>query len=354
MLSYPIYKIKQRKINMIDKLVHTLSVAPMLDWTDKHCRFFHRLLTPNAILYTEMLTTGAIIYGNAAKYLDFNQAEHPVILQLGGSDPAEMAKCALIAQNHGYAGVNINCGCPSERVQKGSFGACLMQDPDLVVDCYTAMSETCNLPISVKHRIGVNDIEDYSFLAIFVEKLYDAGCRNFIVHARNAILKGLSPKENREIPKLKYDYVYKLKQNFKDATITINGGIQNAEDAIEHLKDGKVDGVMIGRSAYHTPVILNLLDSVIFLGVTKDIKADVSDQYLNDITMKMCKYCIEQVQVGQELGTIIRHILGLYHGRVNSRLWRQHLSNRKIIKHIKTEQQVIDFFIAGKNILNQT
>jgi tRNA-dihydrouridine synthase A len=314
-------------------------VAPMLDWTDRHCRFFHRLLSPNAVLYTEMITSGAILYGDVDRHLAYNQEEHPLVLQLGGSEPAELEKCAIIARNYNYDEINLNCGCPSERVQKGAFGACLMREAKLVAQCFTAMSQS-RLPVSIKHRIGIDSIEDYEFLRDFVAELYDAGCRKFIVHARNAILKGLSPKQNRDIPPLKYDYVYRLKQEFPQAHITINGGIDSLEAVSEHLT--KVDAVMLGRSAYHNPYILNQIDNLIF-----DTKLDDKE----NIIQKLCEYSIIQFEKGCYLGSITKHILGLYHGQKNSRLWRQHLSNHILLKNIQNRNDIIDFFNQGNNLL---
>src|SRR6478752_2130983 len=231
-----------------------LSVAPMMDWTDRHCRYLHRLLSRHALLYTEMVTTGALVHGDVPRHLDFNEEEHPVALQLGGSDAAELAHCAKLAEQWGYDEVNLNCGCPSERVQRGAFGACLMAEPRLVAACVSRIKDTISKPVTVKHRIGIDAVEDYSFVRDFVGTVAEAGCRTFIVHARNAVLKGLSPKENRQIPPLKYPYVYRLKQDFPQLEIVINGGLTTRAQVAEQLH--KVDGVMLGRAAYHDPWVL--------------------------------------------------------------------------------------------------
>ena len=230
---------------------HRVSIAPMLDWTNRHCRYFHRLLTKNAMLYTEMVTTGAIIHGKG-DYLRFDEAEHPVALQLGGSDPQAMAHCAKLAEERGYDEVNINVGCPSDRVQNGMFGACLMANPKLVAECVDAMRAVVDIPVTVKCRIGIDDSDEYQFLADFIHIVAEAGCSNFTVHARKAWLKGLSPKQNREVPPLNYPRVYQLKQENPELEITINGGIVRHDAMDEHLSH--VDGVMIGREAYQKPL----------------------------------------------------------------------------------------------------
>ena len=226
-----------------------ISIAPMMDWTDKHCRYFYRLISKNVVLYTEMITSKAILHGDKNRLLDFNDDENPLVLQLGGSDPKEMAECALIAQKWGYDEVNINVGCPSDRVLSGSFGACLMKEPDLVAQCVESMAEKCDIPVTVKHRIGIDDMESYEQLSDFVERISDKGCEHFIVHARKAWLTGLSPKENRTIPPLNYPWVYRLKEDFSNLKFTINGGIENCEEIANHLD--KVDGVMLGLSLIH-------------------------------------------------------------------------------------------------------
>ena len=244
---------------------HQFSVAPMLDWTDKHCRYFHRLLSRHAVLYTEMVTTGAIIHGSG-DYLAFNEQEHPLVLQLGGSEPAEMAHCARLAEQRGYDAVNINVGCPSDRVQNGMFGACLMAQPARVADCVKAMQDAVSIPVTVKTRIGIDDSDDYQFLQDFVSMVAAAGCEQFIIHARKAWLKGLSPKENREIPPLNYPRVQQLKQEFPQLNISLNGGIKTLQQAKEQLQ--YLDGVMVGREAYTNPLLLSEVDSLIYAATT--------------------------------------------------------------------------------------
>ena len=228
-----------------------LSIAPMMDWTDRHCRYFHRLLSAKALLYTEMVTTGALIHGDVARHLDYHTQEHPVALQLGGSEPQDLAHCAKLGEQWGYDEINLNCGCPSERVQRGAFGACLMAEPLLVADCVKAMVDSVSLPVTVKHRIGIDKIDSYDFVRDFVGVVSLAGCSTFIVHARSAWLKGLSPKENREVPPLNYGMVYQLKKDFPDLTIAINGGITTHTQIAEQLQ--RLDGAMVGREAYHNP-----------------------------------------------------------------------------------------------------
>ena len=233
---------------------YRISVAPMMDVTDRHCRFFLRQVSSRARLYTEMMTTGALLHGDVPRHLEFNSEEHPVALQLGGGEPAELAHCAKLGEQYGYDEINLNIGCPSERVQRGAFGACLMAEPQLVGTCVKAIRDAVQIPVTVKHRVGIDKVEDYSFVRDFVGTVARAGCRTFIVHARNAVLKGLSPKENREIPPLKYDYVYRLKRDFPGLEIVVNGGIASKEQIQEHLR--RVDGVMIGRAAYSNPWFL--------------------------------------------------------------------------------------------------
>src|SRR5680860_371520 len=236
-----------------------ISVAPMMDWTDKHCRAFHRKITRHTWLYTEMVTTGALLYGDVARHLNFSQEEHPLALQLGGSDPGDLAKSAKLGESWGYDEINLNCGCPSERVQKGAFGACLMSEADLVADCVKAMRDVASIDITVKHRVGVDQIQSYEFVRDFVGTVAQAGCTTFIVHARNAILKGLSPKQNREIPPLKYDFAYQLKRDFPQLEIILNGGIKTSDEIDYHLK--YIDGVMLGREAYHNPYLMADFDA---------------------------------------------------------------------------------------------
>lgn len=292
----------------------------MLDWTDKHCRYFHRLLTKHAVLYTEMVTTGAILHGDRDRHLRFNDAEHPLALQLGGSEPKDMAECARIAEDYGYDEVNINVGCPSERVQKGAFGACLMAEPHLIADCVSAMRAAVKIPVTVKNRIGIDDQEDYSALYGFVQTVAAAGCETFIIHARKAWLKGLSPKENREIPPLRYELVYELKQALPQLEIIINGGITTLAQCQEHLQH--VDGVMVGREAYHNPWILAEVDTLLYGSdepIPKDRKA---------ILEAFLPYVQSQLDAGIPLKHMTRHILGLFQGMPGARQWRRLLSEQ--------------------------
>ena len=303
-----------------------LSVAPMLDWTDRHYRFMARQITRNAWLYSEMVNSGAVVYGDKDRFLSFNEGEQPVALQLGGSDPHDLAIAAKAAEAYGYNEVNLNCGCPSSRVQKGAFGACLMNDVDLVADCLNAMQDAVEIPVTVKHRIGVDRQTEYQVVADFVGTLREkTACRTFIVHARNAWLDGLSPKENREVPPLKYEYVYRLKQEFPDLEILINGGITTNEEIAEHLKF--VDGIMIGREAYHNPMLMRDWDALFY----NDTHAPI--QYA-DLAAWLYAYSREQIASGR--GTILRHIvrhaLGLMHGLKNARTWRRMLSDAALLK----------------------
>ena len=301
-----------------------LSVAPMLDWTDQHCRYFHRLLSKRALLYTEMVTTGALIHGDVARHLRFHAEEHPVALQLGGSDAADLAHCAKLGQDWGYDEINLNCGCPSERVQRGSFGACLMAEPQLVADCVKAMVDVVDVPVTVKHRIGIDKTESYAFVRDFVGTVSEAGCKVFIVHARNAWLKGLSPKANREVPPLRYALVHQLKEDFPHLTIAINGGINSNTLAAEQLQ--QVDGVMIGREAYHNPWILSEWDSTFYGAQPCDFTRESVEQQMVDYMAR------EAAQHGTPWSHIARHMLGLRHGMAGSRHWRQVWSDH----HLKT------------------
>lgn len=289
----------------------------MLDWTDRHCRFFHRLLTKEAILYTEMVTTGAILYGDPARQLRFNSQEHPVALQLGGSEPQELAQCARIAQDYGYDEINLNVGCPSERVQKGAFGACLMAESQLIAECVSAMQAAVAIPITVKNRIGIDDQEDYADLHHFIDTVSQAGCQTFIIHARKAWLKGLSPKENREIPPLRYDLVYQIKQAFPALEIIINGGITTLEQCQQHLQH--VDGVMVGREAYHNPWLLAQVDPLLY-GTPAPLESRQA------ALLAMLPYVQAQLDAGVPLGHISRHLLGLFQGMPGARAFRRLIS----------------------------
>nr|WP_315848330.1 tRNA dihydrouridine(20/20a) synthase DusA [uncultured Rhodoferax sp.] len=298
-----------------------LSVAPMMDWTDRHCRFFHRLLSRHALLYTEMVTTGALIHGDVPRHLRFNTEEHPVALQLGGSEPADLAQCAKLGQDWGYDEININCGCPSERVQRGAFGACLMNEASLVADCVKAMVDVVDIPVTVKHRIGIDKEEGYGFVRDFVGTVADAGCTVFIAHARNAWLKGLSPKENREIPPLRYELVHQLKQDFPHLTIAINGGLTTSAQLAEQLEH--VDGVMLGREAYHNPWWLAEWDAT-FLG------AAPAELTRESVELAMVEYMErEAAEHGTSWYSIARHMLGLRHGLPGARKWRQVWSDHR-------------------------
>ena len=312
-----------------------VSIAPMMDWTDKHCRYFYRLISKNVQLYTEMITTKAILRGDKNRLLDFNAIENPLVLQLGGSDPKEMAACALIAQDWGYDEVNINVGCPSDRVLSGSFGACLMKEPNLVAQCVESMTDKCEIPVTVKHRIGIDDMESYDELSDFVFQISNKGCQHFIVHARKAWLKGLSPKENRTIPPLNYSWVYQLKKDFPSLKITINGGIESCEDVKKHLE--LVDGVMMGRSIYHNPFLLREIDKTIF--DEKNIL--IGREQILKIYMT---YIEKQSQNGVPIRSMTRHILGIYHGEANAKLFRRLLSGK-----IVGLDQLNDWFDFKKN-----
>ncbi len=300
---------------------HTVSVAPMMDWTDRHCRYFYRLLSLKIQLYTEMITAKAILNGDKHRLLDYNASEHPLVLQLGGSDAGEMSECADIAEKWGYDAVNINVGCPSERVLSGSFGACLMKEPYLVGACVERMMEACNIPVTVKCRIGVDEMESYAQLSEFIKRIADSGCEHFIVHARKAWLQGLSPKENRTIPPLNYPWVYQLKQDFPSLTICINGGVQNVMEVEQHLS--QVDGVMLGRVAYQQPYLLSEIDHQ-FYGESKVIKnrENVLTKYMN--------YIQNEWEKGVPIRSMTRHILGLYHGEKNAKLFRRLLSGKTV------------------------
>ena len=280
----------------------------MMDWTDRHCRYFLRQVSSSAFLYTEMITTGALLHGNVERHLAFSAEEHPVAAQLGGSEPDDLAKCAKLVEQYGYDEVNLNIGCPSERVQRGAFGACLMAEPDLVADCVRAMREAVKIPVTVKHRLGLNDLDDYSFVQKFVKTVSEAGCATFIAHARNAVLKGLSPKENREVPPLKYDYVYRLKRDFPALEFVLNGGVASLSLIQEHLQ--QVDGIMLGRTAYHDPWVL----------------ADVG-KTRRDVVLAMHAYLGRILSSDVKVRNVARHMLGLYHGHRRARLWRRMLSD---------------------------
>ena len=296
---------------------HRFSVAPMMDWTDRHCRMFHRQLTRHALLYTEMVTALAIRHGDRQKLLGFDAAEQPVALQIGGSDPVILAEASKWGEDFGYSEINLNVGCPSDRVQSGRFGACLMAEPELVRDCIGAMRNAVELPVTVKCRIGIDDQDDEEDFNHFIETVMQSGCTTFIVHARKAWLKGLSPKENREIPPLNYARVHRLKQKHPELTVIINGGITTITEAEAQLEH--VDGVMLGRAAYHTPWILHEVDGRIFGEPAEPMTA-------LDIVERMKPYIARELANGVWLQNITRHMLGLFHGERGGRLWRRVLS----------------------------
>ncbi|WP_416423453.1 tRNA dihydrouridine(20/20a) synthase DusA [Pseudomonas sp. App30] len=293
------------------------SVAPMMDWTDRHCRFFLRLLSANALLYTEMVTTGALLNGDAARFLRHDDTEHPLALQLGGSTPADLAACARLAQEAGYDEVNLNVGCPSDRVQNNMIGACLMGHPALVADCVKAMRDAVSIPVTVKHRIGINGRDSYAELCDFVGQVREAGCRSFTVHARIAILEGLSPKENRDIPPLRYDVAAQLKADFADLEIVLNGGIKTMAECQAHLNT--FDGVMLGREAYHNPYLLATVDQELF-GSTAPVISRA------ETLAKMRPYIARHIEEGGAMHHVTRHILGLGQGFPGARKFRQLLS----------------------------
>ena len=295
------------------------TLAPMMEWSTSDCRTFWRLLTKKAVLYSEMVTTGALLHGDKARFLDYNACEHPLALQLGGSNPRDLAECSKIAEDWGYDEVNLNCGCPSDKVQNGMIGACLMAEPHLVAECIAAMQNAVKIPVTIKHRIGIDDMEDYEGMVKFVSTIAATGCTTFIVHARKAWLKGLSPKENREIPPLQYEKVYRLKQEFPHLEIIINGGITTLEQSKQLLEH--VDGVMVGREAYANPYLLAEVDQAIY-GVSHPpaSREDVMEGFMD--------YCREQLSRGTRLNHLTRHILGLYQGLPGARQFRRILSEQ--------------------------
>ena len=301
---------------MVDMTNKRLSVAPMIDWTTTDYRYFARLFNQHVYLYTEMISTGALIHGNRARHLRFDTLEHPLVLQLGGADISEMTQCAEFAQQHGYDEVNINVGCPSDRVQHNKIGACLMAEPHTVADLVKHMQAAVDIPVTVKHRIGIDDFDSYEFMVDFVEKVAAAGCTRFIVHARTAWLQGLSPKQNREIPPLRYEDVYRLKQDFPQFDIEINGGIDTVKDIEAHLQH--VDGVMIGRAFYHNPYLL---------AETNSLWNELAPKR-SDILAQLYPYMEAQIAKGEALPTMTRHYLGLFQGLTGARKWRQALSGK--------------------------
>jgi tRNA-dihydrouridine synthase A len=289
----------------------------MLDWTDRHCRYFLRLISQQSVLYTEMITTGAIIYGDTHHHLQMDPFEHPVVLQLGGSNPADLAKACVLASKYDYAEINLNCGCPSDRVQNGMFGAVMMKNAQITADCIAAMQDAADLPITVKHRIGVDDFDSYEFLCEFVDTLAKTGCETFLVHARKAWLKGLSPKQNREVPELNYERVYQLKKDFPQLEIIINGGVTTLAQSLDHLNH--IDGVMVGREAYTNPYLLASVDQQIYGSEQPVISREkIAEAFLDYVDNELSK--------GTKLQAMTRHILGLFHGMPGARQYRRHIS----------------------------
>jgi len=303
--------------------LHKASIAPMMQYTDMHDRYLLRLISKKVFLYTEMVTTGAILYGKCFHQLEFNKEEHPVAIQLGGSDVNDLVKSAKIAEDYGYDEINLNVGCPSDRVQKGRFGACLMLEPGHVAECLNAMQKNVNVPVTIKCRLGVDHHEDYEFLYDFVNIVQSAGINHFIIHARNGILKGLSPRQNRHVPPLKYDYVYQLKKDFPNLNITINGGIKTIDECKEHLK--LVDGVMIGRAAYENPFLIKDIDTELY-GIESNVnsKKSILNQYLD--------YVEDKLQEGHDLSRMMKHLFGLSRGDKFAKTFRI-----KILEVIKKE-----------------
>lgn len=303
---------------MLENLsTHRFCIAPMMDWSDRHCRYLWRLLSKNTRLYTEMVTTGALLNNDPSRFLNYNLEEHPLAIQLGGSDPVELAKCAELSQQWGYDEVNLNCGCPSDRVQNGMIGACLMAHPHQVAEAYQAMQDAVDIEVTIKHRIGIDDLDSYDDMVRFVEAIARKGCRTFIIHARKAWLQGLSPKQNREVPPLQYDFVHQVKSQFPELNIVINGGITTLTDSQEQLT--QVDGVMVGREAYSNPYLLADVDRVIFNEDKRtNSRLAIAEAYI--------EYCQKEIEKGCRLHHLSRHILGLFQGQKGARQFRRHIS----------------------------
>ncbi len=294
-----------------------ISVAPMMDWTDRHCRYFHRLISPNALLYTEMVTTGALIHGDSERFLRFNDAEHPVALQLGGSDPKDLSICAKMGEDTGYDEINLNCGCPSDRVQKGKIGAILMKEPNTVANAVDEMVRNVKIPVTVKCRIGIDDHDSYEFLDEFISTVKEAGCNTFIIHARKAWLQGLSPKENRTVPQINYDRVREIKSSYPDLNISINGDIKTVEDVQEHLQT--LDSAMLGREAYQNPYILSSIEKDIFKNTNLKSRVDVANAIIPYIEQQILEF-------NTPIKSVTRHMVGLFQGLPGAKKWRQLLS----------------------------
>lgn len=307
---------------------HRLSVAPMLDWTNRDFRYLLRLISKHCLLYTEMVTTGALIHGDRARFLAHDKVEGPLALQLGGSNPADLAECAMMAEDWGYDEVNINVGCPSDRVQSGMFGACLMAQPQLVADSVAAMQAKVSIPVTVKTRLGIDEQDSYEFLTQFIEAVSAAGCNTFILHARKAWLSGLSPKENRDVPPLNYQRVYDIKADYPDLRIAVNGGIQSLATVHDHLQ--QVDGTMMGRAIYHDPYLLATADSAVFGEVDQGLSR-------HEVVQAMLPYISERMGLGRSLKSITRHLLGLFQGQPGAKAWRRYLSENAHLKGARIE-----------------
>lgn len=320
-LRYGVYAVVPSKVRRMND-GWRFCIAPMMDFTDRFCRFFHRRLSARARLYTEMVTTGALIHGPRDRLLAFDESEHPVALQLGGSEPHDLARCAAMGEAVGYDEINLNCGCPSERVQRGAFGACLMAEPSLVADCVKAMVDRVSIPVTVKHRIGLDQIEDYGFVRDFVGTVAAAGCKVFIVHARNAWLKGLSPRENREIPPLRYAVVRQIKRDFPDLTVVLNGGLRDHATALAEL--ASLDGVMLGRAACDSPWLLSTVDSLYYRETDP-----LSDRI--EAAESMIDFAVRAVEEGVPARAVLRHLLGLFNGLSGARQWRRTLSDAQLL-----------------------
>lgn len=322
---------------LFEKKNRRFCIAPMMDYTDRHCRFLFRLLFPNAFLYSEMVTIGAVLYGNRDRFLRYSSEEQPLALQLGGSEPGAMALCARIAEDYGYSEVNINVGCPSERVRSGAFGACLMAEPYVVAQCVEAMCKSVRIPVTVKTRIGIDDCDDYEYLKNFVSIVKSAGCQTFIIHARKAWLKGLSPKENREIPPLNYAVVYQLKREFPELEIIINGGLKSYESIMSQFE--YVDGVMIGREAYQNPFhLLQAYRKIFNVDDALPTRVQIVEKYL--------PYVCEQLKQGVYLQHVARHMMGLFQGVPGARKWRRYLS-----EHLSKEDTDESVIVEALNIM---
>ena len=340
-LAYFLYNTPSEFDQMIMQAysTHRFCVAPMMDWTDRHCRYFLRLFTKHTLLYTEMVTTGALLYGDAERFLRFNAAEQPVALQLGGSDPDELAKAAIMGEQAGYQEINLNSGCPSDRVQRGKIGACMMAEPNLVAECMAAMSDAVAIPVTIKCRIGIDEIDSLEHLSHFVETVSASGCNCFIIHARIAVLAGLSPKQNREIPPLNYERVFSIKEQFPDLEIVINGGIKTLEQSSQLLE--KVDGVMIGREAYQNPNLLSRVDQQLF-------HSELPVMSQEDVLAQFIDYAKNELGHGTALKHMTRHILGLFQGQPGAKRFRRYLSENA---H-KPDADIDILETAGRLVLN--